>query len=506
MDAVGLGLSTPASSMSDGKFPVPFVTGHSSLAGFQPSMIQDFALHSTHVHERQMPQAWTPTTSAESSNWSHSSGNSSISSSQFKHLLAQFNELQREHRLLLTKNAALEAKVETFMMAYNMLLNRIPASPTNRPALCQKDYPNVRFWTRHDWNAATQDQVLEVDLDEEGEMFPEPDEDEDAPKEPSLGPACMRGKHRSSQGINVTMKYIELEDGTVVDGFRAAEIRRYARSIWVQMALDGKLPRTWTDVDAASLATYNESMAQHFVELRLCAADWKANLVATDNYPSWRHNWTKKKTKEVNSTSKRSIGSHSEGNVKKLKISSQSGDDSIPEQVASSFDTLAIPVPKINIIPGTPLRPQLAAMPLSIPPSEELHALVAQPTPYHNLDFTVENPLASNSNQPLTNFATFGKPEAPTPYQYPVPSLDVLTSAATHTPSNAQLPLNPTKNDTKRSKGTRMRPTKTTTARNLCALEWVKNNSQGTTEEFKIYYNNLSEEQKKVWENKSKAL
>ena len=34
---------------------------------------------------------------------------------------------------------------------------------------------------------------------------------------------------------------------------------------------------------------------------------------------------------------------------------------------------------------------------------------------------------------------------------------------------------------------------------NLCALEWVKNNLQGTTDEFKIYYDNLSEEQKQVW-------
>ncbi len=44
-------------------------------------------------------------------------------------------------------------------------------------------------------------------------------------------------------------------------GFRAAEIRRFARSLWVQMALNNKLPKVWGDADAASLATYNESMA-----------------------------------------------------------------------------------------------------------------------------------------------------------------------------------------------------------------------------------------------------
>ena len=100
-----------------------------------------------------------------------------------------------------------------------------------------------------------------------------------------------------------------------------AEIYRYARSLWVQMALDEKLPRTWSDVDAKSLATYNESMAQCFVELHLCASDWKANLIATDNYSSWCHNWLKKKNKE-GTTSKHPAGSHSEdvSTTKKPKV------------------------------------------------------------------------------------------------------------------------------------------------------------------------------------------
>ncbi len=211
-------------------------------------------------------------------------------------------------------------------MAYNMLLTHIPASITvnSRPSLRQDDYPNIRFWTRQDWNAAAQEQILDVDVPDDGEIFADIDEEDERPKEPSLGP--IRGKHRSSQGINVTMKYIELEDGKIVDGFRAAEIRRYARSLWVQMALDGKLPRTWSDVDATSLATYSESMAQRFVELRFCAADWKANLVATDNYPSWRHNWMKKKNKEGTS-SKRSADNPSDGPAKKLRVLHESNDD-----------------------------------------------------------------------------------------------------------------------------------------------------------------------------------
>ena len=116
------------------------------------------------------------------------------------------------------------------------------------------------------------------------------------------------------------------------------------------MALDGKLPRTWSDVDATSLANYTESMAQCFVELRLCAGDWKASLVATDNYPSWRHNWMKKKNKESNSTSKCNADSHPETTAKKFKTLVESSGDNlhaqylpnIPEQQAGSLGTLAV--------------------------------------------------------------------------------------------------------------------------------------------------------------------
>ena len=224
-----------------------------------------------------------------------------------------------------------------------MLLTRIPASlntPINSVTLHQEDYPHVRFWTRQEWNSAAQTPVLSVD--KEGEAFPELDEEEDGPGSkqslPPPGPTCAHGKHQAAQGINIAMRYIEAEDGTTVDGFRAAEVRRYARSLWVQMALDNKLPATWSDADAASLTYYCASMAQRFSELRLCASDWKANLVATDNYPSWRHNWLKKKNKD----GKRSADSHAEdadAPMKRVKVSLD-GENGMPTQTPSDISKL----------------------------------------------------------------------------------------------------------------------------------------------------------------------
>lgn len=101
------------------------------------------------------------------------------------------------------------------------------------------------------------------------------------------------------------------------------------------MALDSKLPATWSDADATSLANYNESMAQRFAELRLCAADWKANMIATDSYPSWRHNWLKKRVKE----GKRHADNHSDDNApatKKPKVLLESGNQ-LPSQLSPSI-------------------------------------------------------------------------------------------------------------------------------------------------------------------------
>ncbi|KJA13031.1 hypothetical protein HYPSUDRAFT_209885 [Hypholoma sublateritium FD-334 SS-4] len=137
---------------------------------------------------------WSSKVSMESS-WSNpSTRNSLIPAAQFHHLLARFNKSQQENSALLAKNTALEAKLDTLLMAYNMLLTRIPAntlgSVDNHVALRRDDYPNVRFWTRQEWNSAMHDNVLQVDPPDESELFPELEEEGDESKEPSPpGPA-----------------------------------------------------------------------------------------------------------------------------------------------------------------------------------------------------------------------------------------------------------------------------------------------------------------------------
>jgi hypothetical protein len=73
----------------------------------------------------------------------------------------------------------------------------------------------------------------------------------------------------------------------VVDGYRTSEMRKCARSIWNCLAQSGKAPKKWGKVDVETARQYRREMCLHFPELRLCTYDWKADQIATDNYPNW---------------------------------------------------------------------------------------------------------------------------------------------------------------------------------------------------------------------------
>jgi hypothetical protein len=105
-----------------------------------------------------------------------------------------------------------------------------------------------------------------------------------------------RGKARSSQGINVMMLYVEEENGEIVNGHVASEIRKYARSVWVHIAKTCGAPAKWGDAGVKISQAYREHMYSRFPFLQFCELDWKVDLIATDNYPSW-YSWFAKKLK-----------------------------------------------------------------------------------------------------------------------------------------------------------------------------------------------------------------
>jgi hypothetical protein len=142
----------------------------------------------------------------------------------------------------------------------------MPSDPVSDLPLRKDDYPDVRFWMRQAWSEFTKNKgTSDLHQQRSGE----------------------RGRSRAAQGVNVTMRYVEDEHGHTVDGHRASEMRKIARSIWVALANAGKAPAKWSQADLGSAESYRREMRRHFPELRLCDNDWKADLIASEHYPSW---------------------------------------------------------------------------------------------------------------------------------------------------------------------------------------------------------------------------
>ena len=139
--------------------------------------------------------------------------------------------------------------------------------PEDPLPLQQADFPDVKFWYKRDW----------MDSDERK-----------ACKGSQEG---SRGKTRLAKNINVSMRFVEKEDGQVVDGDRASEMRIFARSVWVTFVELGIEPSSWGQANMDIKKTYFCEMNKRFYELRLCHSNWKADHIATGQYSRWHVNW-----------------------------------------------------------------------------------------------------------------------------------------------------------------------------------------------------------------------
>lgn len=131
-------------------------------------------------------------------------------------------------------------------------------------SLNQEDYPNVKFWCKQDWLNHVKENGNSTDVTE-----------------------ITRGKSLISKGINKSVKYIEDTEGTPIDGYRLRDIRSHARALWATFQSLGRLPPSWGKADAEIARTYRREMRLKFPEFALCENDWKADFLATENYPSW---------------------------------------------------------------------------------------------------------------------------------------------------------------------------------------------------------------------------
>ena len=138
------------------------------------------------------------------------------------------------------------------------------------------------------------------------------------------------------------MHYIQHENGDIIDGWRATEIRRYARLIFVGFAMDGKVFPSWVEgVDVTSRNNYCRHMVTRFPELGFCDLDWKSEQIASEIYSQWCTHWISKQETEKSkgkSSSKRLLEENSKDDPshKKMKVTKVS--ESMSKSVLVSLD------------------------------------------------------------------------------------------------------------------------------------------------------------------------
>ena len=128
-----------------------------------------------------------------------------------------------------------------------------PSSETLHTSLSCTDYPHIKFWTRKEWADYTSNEIATTDK--------------------------PHGKVRSSQGINVTMRYVEGENGEAVDEHVATEIQQYAWSIWVHIVNTNRAPPKWGDVGVKIPQIYCQHMYSKFLILQFWKLDWKLTIL-----------------------------------------------------------------------------------------------------------------------------------------------------------------------------------------------------------------------------------
>lgn len=125
------------------------------------------------------------------------------------------------------------------------------------PCIDASDYPGIKYWTKKQYIAAKKNKKTSTGL-------------------------------VTSEETNNTMTwYVETEEGEPVNGETAEAIRLYARAIWQSLVCRNIAPSTWADANLEAQTYYEHHMCRRFPQLSYGANNWKAHMIATENYSSW---------------------------------------------------------------------------------------------------------------------------------------------------------------------------------------------------------------------------
>lgn len=132
--------------------------------------------------------------------------------------------------------------------------------------LKKEDYPMVRFWKSSSY---------------------------EGPKGQDTADPMIGSTHRSggralmALGINKWHRYIENEDGTIIDGHEVSAVNELGRSLFTTFYEAGVAKPKWSDMDYSTREVYYQEMCKAWPQFRLCKDNWKLKLHTSKIYSGW---------------------------------------------------------------------------------------------------------------------------------------------------------------------------------------------------------------------------
>ncbi|KAJ7741149.1 hypothetical protein DFH07DRAFT_965039 [Mycena maculata] len=263
----------------------------------------------------------------------------------------------------------------------------LPAGDTSLALPDLKEYPQVRFWSRKKYTVTKDTKTTTLN-----------------------STSAKRGSSRIVDDVNVMHRYLEKEDGSIVSGREAQEMRRTQASIFVEIKTKSRadLPQRWGEASLTVRNYHRSQMYSHHPILRLCNAHWKVDKMATDAYSSWY----KKNVRKKENLKGSSLGS--DGCTCICTCSALSDADEDDDMNPAADASSSSPPPTSNTSHKRKDAPSDSDLPQRSKKSKTLPSTSASATA----------PLASASASPLTPFPvddTTPAPQSPTSPLVPLP-------------------------------------------------------------------------------------
>ncbi|KAI6035802.1 hypothetical protein EDC04DRAFT_2897575 [Pisolithus marmoratus] len=348
------------------------------------------------------------------------------------------------------------------------------------------NYPSIHFWDCEDW-----DKYLESP---EGQT--------------------------SKQG---TMGYFEDKDSNLPSCKTAKAIWKVLHGGWVELFNWELAPPSWGRLSASAQQFIHSLMESAYPDFKFANNGWKLDYLASMTYPAWQKGslddngkWKQKKgkgpkikdnedednsTDEVGMKQKGLVKSEEAGPVKQFRGNSKEEDDLTPPT------STALLSPLLSDTSVSLSEISMESIPLGTsgvneaPSFDTLHAHVEK----DSIQYSSNGVTNAISIDPLS-----GANETQSSARPILELEDAIVPAVT-----AKLSLIPGMLDTittptpvsKSTKGNKFHPGPTKNGCNLCAHCWCKQVELGRlTEEFQQYYNGLTTEQQKAYDDKATAL